>query len=327
MMALQSTLISCWLLLHINDAAGKSDIVRIGAIFDEPSLREEQVFRAAIEAINGNRKLLAHSRLSAIIETVKPGDSMAAYKKACAMLQTGVAAIFAGSTDGGSVQTACDHLEVPLLMARWQNRRPPFAINLHPPPSTLAAAYRSVLQALGWQDLVVVCDSSEGLLRVKELLKDDAFRVTLRDLPRGLDYRELLKAIKLSGIVHILLEVHRSKIHSLLKQAQQIGLMTAYHHYFITSLDLHTVDLEDFKYSGTNTTALRLINLSDGTLQQILRDWSADLDDSGNIFGGEIVSTELALVYDAVQLFARALSDLDKTRAIEVLPLNCSKEQ
>ncbi|KAA0202404.1 hypothetical protein HAZT_HAZT011777, partial [Hyalella azteca] len=37
--------------------------------------------------------------------------------------------------------------------------------------------------------------------------------------------------------------------------------------------------------------------------------------------------TELALVYDAVQLFARALSDLDKTRAIEVLPLNCSKEQ
>ncbi|KAA0198608.1 hypothetical protein HAZT_HAZT011052, partial [Hyalella azteca] len=99
-----------------------------------------------------------------------------------------------------------------------------------------------------------------------------------------------MKAIKLSGIVHILLEVHRSKIHSLLKQAQQIGLMTAYHHYFITSLDLHTVDLEDFKYSGTNTTALRLINLSDGTLQQILRDWSADLDDSGNIFGGEIVA-------------------------------------
>ncbi|XP_047738633.1 glutamate receptor ionotropic, kainate 5-like isoform X2 [Hyalella azteca] len=37
--------------------------------------------------------------------------------------------------------------------------------------------------------------------------------------------------------------------------------------------------------------------------------------------------TDLALVYDAVQLFARALSDLDKTRAIEVLPLNCSKEQ
>jgi hypothetical protein len=34
-----------------------------------------------------------------------------------------------------------------------------------------------------------VCDSSEGLLRVKELLKDDAFRVTLRDLPRGVDYR------------------------------------------------------------------------------------------------------------------------------------------
>ena len=36
--------------------------------------------------------------------------------------------------------------------------------------------------------------------------------------------------------------------------------MTAYHNYIVTSLDLHLVELEDFKYSGTNITAFRLVN-------------------------------------------------------------------
>ena len=36
--------------------------------------------------------------------------------------------------------------------------------------------------------------------------------------------------------------------------------MTAYHTYFLTSLDLHLVELEDFKYGGTNITAFRLVD-------------------------------------------------------------------
>ena len=44
------------------------------------------------------------------------------------------------------------------------------------------------------------------------------------------------------------------------QQFAQVGLMTAYHNYIVTSLDLHLVELEDFKYSGTNITAFRLVN-------------------------------------------------------------------
>ena len=36
--------------------------------------------------------------------------------------------------------------------------------------------------------------------------------------------------------------------------------MTAYHTYFVTSLDLQLVELEDFKYGGTNITAFRLVD-------------------------------------------------------------------
>ena len=41
---------------------------------------------------------------------------------------------------------------------------------------------------------------------------------------------------------------------------QAVGMMTSYFEYIITSLDLHSIDLEDFKYGGTNITAFRLVD-------------------------------------------------------------------
>jgi hypothetical protein len=58
-----------------------------------------------------------------------------------------------------------------------------------------------------------------------------------------------------------------------LKQAQQIGMMSDYHSYLITSLDLHSVDLEEFKYGGTNITALRLVDPDDPELQKVVQNW------------------------------------------------------
>lgn len=51
-----------------------------------------------------------------------------------------------------------------------------------------------------------------------------------------LPYRPLLKDAKKSGVTHVVLDVERDKIFTVLKQAQQIGMMTSYHNYFITSL-------------------------------------------------------------------------------------------
>ena len=46
----------------------------------------------------------------------------------------------------------------------------------------------------------------------------------------------------------------------MLREAKEVGMMTAYHNYLITNLDLHLVDLEEFKYGGTNITSLRLVD-------------------------------------------------------------------
>jgi len=51
-----------------------------------------------------------------------------------------------------------------------------------------------------------------------------------------LNFRPLLKEVKKAGEVHIVLDCSTEKIQAILKQAMQVGMMTAYHNYLITSL-------------------------------------------------------------------------------------------
>lgn len=53
-------------------------------------------------------------------------------------------------------------------------------------------------------------------------------------------------------------------------------MMSDYHSYLITSLDLHTIDLDEFKYGGTNITAFRLVDPGRPELQKILKEWTND---------------------------------------------------
>ncbi|KAL6264416.1 hypothetical protein P5V15_004525, partial [Pogonomyrmex californicus] len=114
-------------------------------------------------------------------------------------------------------------------------------------------------------------------------------------------FRPLLKQIKNSAESHIVLDCSTERIYDVLKQAQQIGMMSDYHSYLITSLDLHTVDLEEFKHGGTNITAFRLVDPEKPEIQK----------------------TETSLLYDAVHLFAKALHDLDTSQQIDIKPLSC----
>ncbi|KAI4498717.1 hypothetical protein M0802_006184 [Mischocyttarus mexicanus] len=83
----------------------------------------------------------------------------------------------------------------------------------------------------------------------------------------------LLKQIKNSAESHIVLDCSTERIYDVLKQAQQIGMMSDYHSYLITSLDLHSVDLEEFKHGGTNITAFRLVDPEKPEIQRVVQDW------------------------------------------------------
>lgn len=136
-----------------------------------------------------------------------------------------------------------------------------------------------MVRAWGWKSFTIIYETNEGLVRLQELLKahgPSEFPIAVRQLSDSGDYRTLLKQIKNSAEAHIVLDCTTEKIYDVLKQAQQIGMMSDYHSFLITSLDLHTVDMEEFKYGGTNITALRLVNPDNSMVQDTIRNWTIE---------------------------------------------------
>lgn len=123
-------------------------------------------------------------------------------------------------------------------------------------------AYVDIVKSWGWKSFTIIYETNEGLVRLQELLKahgPSEFPITVRQLPDTNDYRwdkvlaikrmvlylmccfsprcrPLLKQIKNSAVAHIVLDCSTDKIYDVLKQSQQIGMMSDYHSYLITSL-------------------------------------------------------------------------------------------
>jgi len=83
--------------------------------------------------------------------------------------------------------------------------------------------------------------------------------------------------------------------------------------------DLQTLDLEPYQYSGVNFTGLRLIDPEDLIVRQTFNKhknkWG--LDDPSQL------RVAPALMYDAVQLFARAFKQLRDATKADVKKLSC----
>ncbi|KAK4883092.1 hypothetical protein RN001_006411 [Aquatica leii] len=317
-------------IFFLNIATPLPDVIRIGGLFHPADDKQEIAFRYAVEKINNDRAILPRSKLSDQIERMSPQDSFHASKKVCHLLRSGVAAIFGPQSahTASHVQSICDTMEIPHLETRWDYRlrRESCLVNLYPHPKTLSKAYVDLVKAWGWKSFTIIYENNEGLVRLQELLKAHGpyeFPITVRQLGEGPDYRPLLKQIKNSAESHIVLDCSTEKIYDVLKQAQQIGMMSDYHSYLITSLDLHGVDLEEFKYGGTNITAFRLVDPEGPQVRKIVRDWSFNVGDARNKKTEHTILAETALMYDAVHLFAKALHDLDTSQQIDIKPLSC----
>lgn len=107
-----------------------------------------------------------------------------------------------------------------------------------------------------------------------ELLKkydNKGYTVTVRqlDITSNENYRPQLRRVKLSEDKNIIISCSIEALPEILKQAQQVGLLTDQHQFIIASLDMHTIDLEPFQHSGANVTGVRLIVPEDSMVVQV----------------------------------------------------------
>lgn len=114
------------------------------------------------------------------------------------------------------------------------------------------------------------------LPHLAELLKvydSKGFTITIKQLDLKLpsnNFRQVLRNVKLSEAKNIIIDCSVELLPEVLKQAQQVGLMSDQHHIIISCLDFHTLDLELYQYGGTNITGLRLIDPEHPRTQSII---------------------------------------------------------
>ena len=122
-----------------------------------------------------------------------------------------------------------------------------------------------MVESFGWKSLTILYQDNHSLLRLQELIKSPLqsnTKILLRKLSfgEGDDNSKVLLEVKQLGAIHIVLDCDQDKIRGVLSKAQEVGLVTAYHSFLVTNLDLHLVNLDMFKDSGVNITSLRLVD-------------------------------------------------------------------
>lgn len=82
----------------------------------------------------------------------------------------------------------------------------------------------------------------------------------LRQTSATEDLRKVFREVGRRGEANLLLDVPTGRLRDYLAQAQQVGMLTEYHNYIATSVDLHRLDLRQFYSSRCNLTAFHLVD-------------------------------------------------------------------
>lgn len=248
----------------------------------------------------------------------------------CSLLSKGVAAIFGPLSQLPSIHvgSVCDALEIPHIEAHPDLHldHDNLSINLYPRDRILVRALAELITEWNWKSFAILYEDNDGAIRLNDFLKEAyiaGWKVTLYQFTPGLAYRETFWKVKYN-VKNILLDVKITNVHEILRHAQQVGMMTESYSFLITTLDLHTIDLEDFKFSKTKITSLRLLD----TTSSDYLDWSKAASQSPETVPDPLsVTTETALLFDSVKLLALGLQELDQSQSIDTItPLNCDNE-
>lgn len=321
--------------------AAMADHYRVAGLFEaEPDAQEQElVFKHAVEKMNLHHVVGPSRMIVYDVEDIAPHDSFRAHKEVCQQMKEGIAAVFGpiSKIPRAHVQSICNAFEIPHLQAQWDERdsRDYFSISVYPDHNVLSSAYADLISSWGWKTFTVIYEDDDGLIRLQDVLKatrSPDYKVTIRKLDpfqQG-SYIAMFKDLKDKNEYHIVVDCDIMKVKRLLHEALKVNMLSEYYHFHFTTLDLGLIDLEDYKYSGANITAMQII---DPARPQVI-DLIADLSATGSIgdkktplLGKTLIKTETALMYDAVHLFARALSELAIAQDISTESILCDKKQ
>ncbi|CAF3618281.1 unnamed protein product [Adineta steineri] len=232
------------------------------------------------------------------------------------------------------VHSICYHVDIPFINVcsscydvesldedidndnEHMRRRDRMSINLYPSNQDLNIAFHNLTHKLRWQKFLIIYDMDSGLTRLQKLLNDPGINQTdilVRQFTHYKDRSVLIDAIG-RDIFNIILDLNDINTRTILKMALQMGMINSNYHFLLTTLNIDTYDLEDFKYNFVNLTSFRLFNRHHSRVQMAMDSFFTFKTMSNNEINRRLFTTSAALWTDAILAFAYAYDKLIASR-------------
>lgn len=194
-----------------------------------------------------------------------------------------------------------------------------------------------------WEYVTILYQETTGIERIEDLVRmqreygqqpyssnpygqnqPNKLRIQVRQLSKDVDkWIYLIKDVKLGSSSHIIVDIQTKYLNDFLKQAEEVGLMTAYFHFIFTSLDIAILE----HAPAANITALQIYEPNDQNVKSLFAEFNLkNMVAHKPMF--KYMPSEAVFIYDAFSLIANTI---DRQNLAEVIPsapsVSCAKEQ
>ncbi|XP_064489391.1 glutamate receptor ionotropic, kainate 2-like [Ornithodoros turicata] len=309
------------------------ETVYIGGLFDGEEEQTQLSFQYALDRINLDISILPSTTIRGLVHHVKPQDSFTASKAMCSFFKQRVSAIIGPTSTAvlNYAKSACTNFNVPHIQTTWEatSNRNPYTLNVYPDPEVLSRAFLDIIKNKHWKSFTLLYEHQDDLILLRHVLNYKLSKkpvVRIAQVNPKLSFRKMLKDIGSKKEFNIVLSIRAERLPQLIREALDVDMMTYYHNYIITSLDIYTLNLTEFKGVQANITALTLLNPERPEVMNVLRDWKIGTELWGvgtHATAPMHLDTATALMYDAVNLLANGLHNTNRLQALDVHSLNC----
>ncbi|XP_048767442.1 glutamate receptor ionotropic, kainate 2-like isoform X2 [Ostrea edulis] len=325
------------LFLHCTNCLPRE--IKIGGLFGNEESTTENAFKYAVYRIKHEKNLLGGSTLNYDARRLLVEDAFTSSLEICDQITLGITTLFGPRSQHLSAftNTLCSHLHIPHIEYREttqaQTLLSGFSINIHPKSDQLSKAYIDLIDSYKMKTILLIYENQGGLIKMQNILhaitKDVTRQIFIRQADSS-NVRDVLKEAKSKSWTNIIVDMNISNTAILLRTALQEGMIDPYHHYVLTTLDIEGINLYDYKYNYVNLTGFRLVDPDDEYTRGIIKEmYYYERDTQLKLLYDKDYNTipyESALVFDAVLLFAKAITDQARDNIFIPPNVSCDSE-
>uniref|UniRef100_A0A8C1CCP2 Glutamate receptor n=2 Tax=Cyprinus carpio TaxID=7962 RepID=A0A8C1CCP2_CYPCA len=316
-------------------------LIALTAILDDPmecSRGERLAITLAKDSINRSSNRSTTGKLEVDIFELLRDSEYETGETMCQIMSKGVVAVLGPSASPASnsiISNICGEKEVPFVKVAPEDilkvQFPRFTtLDLRPTNTDISMAVAGLLTFFNSSTSCLICAQADCLLNLEVLLRQFLISketLSVRMLDDSQDPTPLLKEIRDDKTATIIVDANATMSHVILERASELGMLSVYYTYILTSLEFSLLRLDDLADQRVNIVGFSVFNMTHPFFQDFVlslnRSWQENCDHAP--FAGTPLSS--ALLFDAVHTVVAAVQELNRSQNVGATQLSCKSSK